>query len=178
MDVSLRHGLKHSLCLSVRVSRSLFQFLSFSSLFCNLNSHCLCLFRLSVFILFCAKFPRFVIYHQLVLEKFPVIIPPNTANSLSGISEYGYFILLDLVSVFVEDLACLLLQLFYVLFLLLVLFPLCLSLGNFPLTCHDNQWPTLRLCQVCRRAFWLASLFLPLCVLMSPSCSFSQFLFY
>lgn len=35
-----------------------------------------------------------------------MIIPPNTAFVLSGISEYGYFILLDLVPVFVEDLAC------------------------------------------------------------------------
>lgn len=61
MDVSSRHGLKHLLCRSVLVSRSLFQFPSFSSPFCNLNSRCLCLFLLSVFILFCAKFPGFTV---------------------------------------------------------------------------------------------------------------------
>lgn len=62
--VSSRHGLKHSRCRSVLVSRPLFQFLSFSSSLCNLNRHCRGLFLLSVFILFWAKFPGFVIYRH------------------------------------------------------------------------------------------------------------------
>lgn len=172
MDVFSRHGLKHSLCRSVLVSRS-----SSSS---SVSLLCFAIWIVVAYVCFGCQCLSYSVL------SFPDLW--STVTSFGKIpsdhsSKYCKFLLWDFrvwvlytfgfsLSV-CEDLACLLLQLFYVLFLLLVMFPLCLSLGNFPLTYHDTQWPTVRLCQVCQRAFLLASLFLPLCVLMSLHCSFS-----